>query len=200
MKHIYYMIIFFNFLSSFTYAIQEKKVIDKGICFYFTGLSGAGKSTLAEKFKEKLIALNYSENNITILDGDEIRKNLSFGLNFSKKHRSLNVRRIGYVASLIVKHKGICLVANIAPYEEDRIYNRDVISKYGDYIEVFVNTSLEVCEKRDVKGLYEKARKGQIKQFTGIDDPYEEPEKAEISVDGSKNIKTCIEKLMKYIK
>ncbi len=113
-----------------------------------------------------------------------VRQNLSKGLGFSRKDRSSNVRRIGYVASEIVKHGGIVICANIAPYEDDRSHNRDAISKYGGYFEVYVATELEVCEKRDVKGLYKKARAGIIKQFTGVSDPYEEPVNAELVING----------------
>jgi len=134
---------------------------------------------------------------ITILDGDQIRLHLSKGLTFSKEDRSMNVRRIGYVASEIVKHGGICLVANIAPFKEDRDWNRELISKYGGYFEVFVSTSLEQCEKRDLKGLYKMAREGKIKKFTGISDPYEEPEKADFVINSSDS--TNIADLVQYL-
>ena len=110
-----------------------------------------------------------------MLDGDLVRNHLSSELGFSKRHRSLNVQRIGFVASEITKNRGIAICAPIAPYEYDRNQNRKLISKFGGYIEVFVNTSLEKCEERDSKGLYELARKGKIEQFTGISDPYEDP-------------------------
>jgi len=145
-----------------------------GHCFYFIGLSGAGKSTLANAFKGKLADV-YPSREVTILDADEIRTNLSKGLGFSKEDRSTNVRRIGYVASEIVRHGGIVLISNIAPYQEDRDYNRALISNYGKYHEIFVDTPLETCEERDVKGLYKLARSGAIKQFTGISDPFEIP-------------------------
>ena len=132
-----------------------RKSVKKGFCMYFTGLSGSGKSTLANALKVRLEEF-ILDKEITILDGDQIRLHLSKGLTFSKEDRSMNVRRIGYVASEIVKHGGICLVANIAPFKEDRDWNRELISKYGGYFEVFVSTSLEQCEKRDLKGLYKK--------------------------------------------
>ena len=149
----------------------------KGLCVYFTGLSGAGKTTLAQGLKSVILREN-PHKEVTLLDADEIRTHLSKGLGFSKEDRSMNVRRIGYVASEIVRHGGIVLVANIAPYEEDRLFNKTLISQYGTYLEVFVDTSLDECEKRDVKGLYAAARAGKITQFTGISDPYERPQDA----------------------
>ena len=122
---------------------------------------------------------------ITLLDGDIVRTHLSSELGFSKEHRSINVRRIGYVASEITKNGGIAICAPIAPYKVDRRPNRELISKFGGFIEVFVNTPLEKCEDRDAKGLYAKARKGKIKEFTGISDPYEKPENPEIVIDSS---------------
>ena len=122
---------------------------------------------------------------VTLLDGDIVRTHLSNELGFSKEHRSINVQRIGYVASEITKNKGIAICAPIAPYEIDRKINRDLISSYGGYIEIFVNTPLEKCEERDSKGLYKLARKGIIKEFTGISDPYEKPLNPEIIIDSS---------------
>ena len=138
--------------------------------------------------------------NITILDGDVVRQNLSKGLGFSKEDRSTNVRRIGYVASEIVKHNGIVICSNIAPYDEDRLFNRNLISEHGGYIEVFVNTSLEICEKRDIKGLYKLARKGIIKQFTGISDPFEIPSNCDVEIDGSKNIQELLNTILKRLR
>jgi sulfate adenylyltransferase len=114
-----------------------------------------------------------------------VRTHLSSELGFSKEHRSLNVRRIGFVASEITKNKGIAICAPIAPYKNDRRFNRKLISKLGGYIEVHVSTSLDKCEERDAKGLYKLARKGVIKEFTGISDPYEAPKNAEIIIDSS---------------
>ena len=122
---------------------------------------------------------------VTLLDGDIVRTHLSSELGFSKEHRSLNVRRIGFVASEITKNKGIAICAPIAPYKNDRRSNRDLISKLGGYIEIHVSTSIEKCEERDAKGLYKLAREGVIKEFTGISDPYEAPENAEIVIDSS---------------
>lgn len=149
----------------------------KGLCVYFCGLSGSGKSTLAEAVKARIVT-KQPWREVTILDADIIRTHLSKGLGFSKEDRSMNVRRIGYVASEIVRHGGIVLVANIAPYEEDRAWNRKQVEQYGEYLEVFMDTPLETCEQRDVKGLYAAARAGKIGQFTGISDPFEVPNKA----------------------
>jgi len=155
----------------------------RGLTIFFTGLSGSGKSTLANGLLVKL--LEEGSRPVTLLDGDIVRTNLSSELGFSKEHRSLNVQRIGYVASEITKNRGIAICAPIAPYEFDRNVNRQLISKVGGYIEVYVNTPLEKCEERDAKGLYELARKGKIKEFTGISDPYERPKDAEIVVTSS---------------
>jgi sulfate adenylyltransferase len=149
----------------------------RGVCYYFVGLSGSGKSTLANALKGRLSEM-YPSKEVTILDADEVRTHLSKGLGFSKEDRSTNVRRIGYVASEIVRHGGTVLVANIAPYQEDRDYNRKLISTYGKYVEVFVDTSIDICEYRDVKGLYKAARAGTLKNFTGVSDPFECPTNA----------------------
>ncbi len=167
----------------------------EGRCYYLVGLSGAGKSTIASALRERLLETHQNAN-ITILDGDVIRTNLSKGLGFSKEDRSTNVRRIGYVAATVVKHGGICICSNIAPYEEDRKYNRDVISQHGKYVEVYVDTPLEVCEERDVKGLYKKVRAGIIPVFTGISDPFEEPVNPSVIVTGSGDMNTIITTLL----
>ncbi|MEZ4698728.1 MAG: bifunctional sulfate adenylyltransferase/adenylylsulfate kinase [Rhodothermales bacterium] len=150
----------------------------QGFTVFFTGLSGSGKSTIANALMTRL--LEHSGRPVTLLDGDVVRTHLTKGLGFTKEDRSTNVQRIGYVASEITKHRGICLSAPIAPYADDRQANRDAISAYGGYIEVYVDASVEACEKRDTKGLYAKARAGLIKGFTGIDDPYEIPENADV--------------------
>ena len=155
----------------------------RGFTIFFTGLSGSGKSTIANALVVKL--LEYGRRRVTLLDGDIVRINLSSELGFSEEHRNLNIQRIGFVASEITKNGGIAICAPIAPYENIRRKNRELISNVGSYIEVHVSTPLEVCEGRDVKGLYAKARKGIIKGFTGIDDPYEVPENPEINIDTS---------------
>ncbi len=148
-----------------------------------TGLSGAGKSTLAKVLYVKFMEMR--DRPVTLLDGDIVRSNLSRELNFSKEHREINVRRIGFVASEITKNLGIAICAPIAPYEESRRFNRDLISQYGGYIEIHMNTPLDVCELRDRKGLYAKAKKGMIKGVTGVDDPYIPPANAELTIDTS---------------
>ncbi len=153
----------------------------RGLTIFFTGLSGSGKSTIANGLMVKLF--EDGRRPVTLLDGDIVRTNLSSELGFTREHRSLNIRRIGFVASEITKNGGIAICAPIAPYEDDRSYNRELIEPLGGYIEVFVDTSLAECERRDTKGLYAKARQGIIKEFTGISDPYEAPTNAEIVVD-----------------
>jgi sulfate adenylyltransferase len=153
----------------------------QGLTLFFTGLSGSGKSTIAKAILAKLLELGGRP--VTLLDGDVVRKNLSSELGFSKEHRNLNIRRIGYVASEITKNGGIAICAPIAPYAEIRREVRQIISQYGGFIEVYVATSLEVCEGRDRKGLYAKARAGVIKEFTGISDPYEVPVNPELRID-----------------
>lgn len=156
----------------------------QGICIYFVGLSGSGKSTLVKHLKSRLMEENLNARQITILDGDIVRQQLSKGLGFTAEDRSLNVRRIGYVASLVVKHGGICLVANIAPFDTDRQYNRQLIENNGKYIEVYVKTPLDMCRKRDCKGLYLKAENNEIK-LTGVNDPFDEPNNSHYVVDNS---------------
>ena len=138
---------------------------------------------------------------MTLLDGDIVRTHLSSELGFSKEHRSLNVRRIGYVAGEITKHGGIAICAPIAPYQFDREFNRNLISQYGGYIEVYVSTNLKKCEERDSKGLYKLARQGKIKEFTGISDPYEIPKNPEIIVnsDGSETPEFLVKKIVGYL-
>ena len=153
----------------------------QGFTVFFTGLSGSGKSTIANALMVKLMEMGGRP--VTLLDGDVVRKNLSSELGFSKEHRDLNIRRIGYVASEITKNGGIAICAPIAPYSSTRRAVREDIESFGAFLEVHVATSLEECERRDRKGLYKLARAGKIKEFTGISDPYEVPESPELSVE-----------------
>lgn len=173
---------------TFPEVISELKKICRprsktGITLFFTGLSGSGKSTLAKIIHAKFI--EEGKRPVTLLDGDVVRHYLSSELGFSKEHRDINVQRIGFVASVINKNGGIAICAPIAPYAKVREYVREMNSQYGSFIEIHVATPLETCESRDRKGLYAKARKGEIKQFTGISDPYEEPQYPEIKIDTS---------------
>jgi adenylylsulfate kinase len=150
----------------------------KGFCLWFTGLSGAGKSTVAE-----IVGPELEKRGVLVdhLDGDVVRTNLSKGLGFSREDRDANILRIGFVSKLLVRHGAGVIVAAISPYRETRDMVREMM---GDgFVEVFVATSLEECERRDVKGLYAKARSGEIKEFTGISDPYEAPLNAEIVLE-----------------
>ena len=153
----------------------------QGFTVFFTGLSGSGKSTIANALMVKLMEMGGRP--VTLLDGDVVRKHLSSELGFSKEHRDINIRRIGYVASEITKNGGIALCAPIAPYAATRRGVREMVEQYGAFCEVHVATSLEECERRDRKGLYKLAREGKIKEFTGISDPYEEPQAPELRVD-----------------
>ncbi|MBC9867707.1 MAG: bifunctional sulfate adenylyltransferase/adenylylsulfate kinase [Opitutae bacterium] len=156
----------------------------QGLTLFFTGLSGSGKSTIANALLVKLLEIGGRQ--VTLLDGDIVRKNLSSELGFSKEHRNLNIERIGFVASEITKNGGIAVCAPIAPYLATRRKVRQMVESLGGFVLIYVSTPLEVCEKRDRKGLYAKARAGLIKDFTGINDPYEAPEKAEVVVDTQK--------------
>jgi sulfate adenylyltransferase len=153
----------------------------QGFTVFFTGLSGSGKSTIANALLVKLLEMGGRP--VTLLDGDLVRKHLSSELGFSKEHRDLNIRRIGFVASEITKNGGIALCAPIAPYDELRKEVRSMIDPVGGFLLVYMSTPLEVCEQRDRKGLYAKARAGVIKEFTGISDPYEPPDDADVVID-----------------
>jgi sulfate adenylyltransferase len=153
----------------------------QGVTIFFTGLSGSGKSTIANVLLTKF--LETGGRPVTLLDGDLVRKHLSSELGFSKEHRDINIRRIGYVASEITKNGGIAICAPIAPYDATRKHVRAMIEPLGGFVLVHVSTSVEVCEQRDRKGLYAKARAGILKEFTGISDPYEEPKDAEVVIN-----------------
>ena len=159
------------------------KLHNQGLTVFFTGLSGAGKSTLANAIMYKL--METEDRPITLLDGDIVRQHLSSELGFSKEDRDIHVKRIGYVASEITKHGGVAICAPIAPYSNTRKVVRNMIDEVGSFVEIHVATPLNVCEERDVKGLYKQARAGKILDFTGVSDPYEEPENPEITVDTS---------------
>lgn len=154
----------------------------KGVTVFLTGLSGAGKSTTASTLLNRLEQFG---RNVTLLDGDAVRRHLSRELGFSKEHRDLNIRRVGFVAAEITKHGGVCICANIAPYQATRREVRAMVEAYGGFVLVHVATPLSVCEARDSKGLYAKARAGLLQAFTGVSDPYETPIDAEITLDTS---------------
>jgi len=153
----------------------------QGFTVFFTGLSGSGKSTIANALMVKLMEMGGRP--VTLLDGDVVRKHLSSELGFSKEHRDINIQRIGYVASEITKNGGIAICAPIAPYTSTRRIVREMIEAHGAFAEVHVATTVEECERRDRKGLYKLARAGKIKEFTGISDPYEEPQAPELRVE-----------------
>jgi adenylyl-sulfate kinase len=153
-----------------------------GVTVFLTGFSGAGKSTIADALISELEAEGRP---VTVLDGDVVRTHLSSELSFSREHRDLNIRRIGWVAGEVVKHGGTVVVAAIAPYEAAREQARALVEKHGRFVLVHLSTPLEVCEQRDVKCLYAKARAGEIPEFTGVSDPYEPPARAEVVVDTS---------------
>jgi len=152
-------------------------MIERGCVIWFTGLSGAGKSTIAEVLRSELLRLGHR---VEILDGDVVRENLSKGLSFSKEDRDINIMRIGFVAHLLARNGVKVICAAISPYRSIRDQVRAMV---GDFIEVYISTPLEECENRDVKGLYKKARSGEIKDFTGVDDPYEPPLEPEVEID-----------------
>jgi sulfate adenylyltransferase len=151
----------------------------QGLCLWFTGLSGAGKSTTADVLT---VLLMQHGRRVTVLDGDVVRTQLSKGLGFSKEDRDINIRRIGYVAAEIVRHGGLAICAAVSPYRATRNDVRNMVGA-EQFVEIFVDTPLDVCEQRDAKGMYAKARRGEIKDFTGIDDPYEAPLDPELTLD-----------------
>tara|TARA_S200000501_G_scaffold128592_1_gene121495 strand:- start:17498 stop:19180 length:1683 start_codon:yes stop_codon:yes gene_type:complete len=157
------------------------KKTKQGFTLFFTGLSGSGKSTIANGVLSKL--LEKGDRKTTLLDGDIVRTHLSSELGFSKEHRDINVKRIGYVASEITKNGGIAICAPIAPFEGPRNENKNLINQFGKYFEIYISTSVEECTRRDTKGLYAKAISGELKGFTGINDPYEIPENPDLKID-----------------
>ena len=172
--------------ASFPEVIQELQKscpppLKQGMTIFFTGLSGAGKSTIAKILYAKFLEIGTRP--VSLLDGDIVRRNLSSELNFSKKHRDINVKRIGFVAAEITKNRGIAICAPIAPYEKTRNQIRESIEAHGGFFEIHVSTPISECEKRDRKGMYAKAKAGLLKGFTGIDDPYEDPSSPELRID-----------------
>jgi sulfate adenylyltransferase len=151
----------------------------QGFCVWFTGLSGAGKSTIAEILAVRLLEYGRA---VSLLDGDVVRTHLSKGLGFSKEDRDTNILRIGFVAAEVVRHNGAAVCAAISPYRAARDQVREMVGE-AQFVLAYVKTPLEVCEQRDVKGLYAKARRGEVKGVTGIDDPYEEPIRASLVLD-----------------
>lgn len=169
---------------------------EQGFILWFTGYSGAGKSTLANAIAPKLRALG---KRTEILDGDEVRENLSKGLGFSKEDRDTNIRRIGFVANLLARNGVVAVTAAISPYRQIRDEIRS--KSQAPFIEIFVDTPLELAEKRDPKGLYKKARAGQIQHFTGVSDPYEPPQKPEITVrTADEGIDACVTRILAYLR
>jgi sulfate adenylyltransferase len=153
----------------------------RGLTVFFTGLSGSGKSTIARGLADALV--ERGGRTVTLLDGDVVRRLLSAGLTFSRDDRDLNIRRIGYVAAEITRHGGVAICAPIAPYARTRAEVRRMVEAAGDFVLIHVSTPLEECERRDRKGLYAKARAGEIPEFTGISDPYEAPGDADVTID-----------------
>ena len=188
----------------FTFPLVEEELKNSfsskgdGLTLYFVGLSGSGKSTIANFVISKLRELSNKE--ISYFDGDIVRLNLSKGLGFNEQDRSINVRRIGFVCSEVTKHGGIAVAANIAPFKEDREFNRKKISDVGNYIEIFVDTEIEECEKRDVKGLYKLARDGLLQEFTGISSRFDRADDAELILKNDSSIEDNVNKVINYLK
>ncbi len=173
---------------------------DQGLVLFFTGLSGSGKSTLARALHD--VILERGERTVTSLDGDVVRRNLSAGLTFSKEDRETNIRRIGWVAAEIGRHGGVAICSPIAPYDATRKQVRAMVEEAGGaFVLVHVATPLEECERRDRKGLYAKARRGEIPEFTGISSPYEEPEDATVRVDTTgRSIEDCLDDVLRVLR
>lgn len=175
---------------------RERLLQQKGIVMWFTGLSGSGKSTLARALEQKLFERGHA---CFVLDGDNIRHGLNKNLGFSPEDREENIRRIGEVAKLFADAGLIAMTAFISPYRKDRDKTRSLLNR-DEFIEIYVKVPLDIAEQRDPKGLYKKARAGEIKEFTGISAPYEEPENAEVLLDtGSLSLDQCVDKLLQVL-
>jgi adenylylsulfate kinase len=174
--------------------VRGGRKLKKGFTIWFTGLSGSGKTTIAHRVEGTLRKMGC---NVEVLDGDVVRTNLSKGLGFSKEDRDTNIKRIGFVCNLLSRNGVVAIASAISPYREIRDYNRKEI---GNFVEVFVKCSVEECQKRDVKGLYKKAANGEIKNFTGVSDPYEEPLNAEVILETDKEtVEESTEKLLRKL-
>lgn len=188
----------------FTFPLVSKELEDKyktasnGFTLYFVGLSGSGKSTISNYLISKLKEMTNKA--ITYLDGDIVRLHLSKGLSFTDEDKSINVRRIGYVSSEVTKHGGIAIASNIAPFEKDREFNRELISAHGKYVEIYMKVSVDTCEKRDVKGLYKLARENVLTGFSGVNSRFDEPEHADIVLDETMDIEECIDVIINFLK
>ena len=176
---------------------REKRNKNRGVILWYTGLSGSGKSTIANEVEKKIFEGGY---HTYVLDGDNIRFGLNSNLGFSPEDRTENIRRIGEVAKLFVDAGIIVSTAFISPYREDRDRVRSIVED-GDMVEIFVQCDITICEQRDAKGLYKKARAGEIKEFTGISAPYEEPAQAELTIDSGKHsVEECAQMVIEYLK
>jgi sulfate adenylyltransferase len=172
---------------------------ERGFVVFFTGLSGSGKSTLAQALRD--VVLEDGRRTVTSLDGDVVRRHLSAGLTFTRADRETNIRRIGWVAAEIARHRGIAICSPIAPYDETRKQVRQMVEDAGgEFVLVHVSTPLEECERRDRKGLYAKARAGEIPEFTGISSPYEEPDDAVVHIDTTgRTVEDALDELMPHL-
>lgn len=183
--------------ASVTRERREKLNQHKGVILWFTGFSGSGKSTLAHAVEEEL---HQQKCHTYVLDGDNVRHGLCGDLGFSEHDRKENIRRIGNVAKLFLDAGSIVTTAFISPFKDDRQTVRNMIP-HGDFLEIYCNASLEVCEKRDTKGMYKKAREGSIKEFTGITSPYEVPDKPELTVNtGKDSLELCVQQVIGLLK
>lgn len=169
----------------------------KGTALLITGLPAAGKTTLGTALASRIAEAGRS---VSLLDGDEVRKLLSSDLGFSREHRRLNVLRHGYVAAEVARHGGIAICTLIAPYAADRAEMRQQVTRHGSFVEIYLSTPLVECERRDPKGLYRKARAGQLQHMTGIDDPYEPPEQPEVTLDGARlGVQQLVDAVTEYL-